>query len=129
MHSRPGANQIKKCEESTFAAVVQPTPKWDSVTQHWWENRSAKALDDEQRRLLKELTGPDGVIGGNLKGLIFPRWRARRHPAENLFLQYAKIGCRVLVGRDWTQYEMEAVVTKVPHSSELENDTISKIQV
>ena len=34
----------------------------------------------------------------------------------------------VLVGRDWTLDEMEAAVTKGPHSSASEDDEISKIQ-
>ena len=75
MHSRPGANQRKKCESSTLVAAVQPIPKRDSVPRNWCKNRSAMALDDEQHRLLKELTGPDGVIDGKLRGLVFPIWR------------------------------------------------------
>ena len=34
-----------------------------------------------------------------------------------------------MVGRDWTQYEMESAVTKGTHSSAFEDDAISKIQV
>ena len=77
VHSRPGANQIKKLYLSALEAAVQPTPKRDSVPQHWWENRSATALADDRWRLLEELTGPDGVIDGKLQGLVFPRHRAR----------------------------------------------------
>ena len=47
-----------------MAEAVQPTPKWYSVLQQWWENRSATALAHDRRRLLKELTGPDGDIDG-----------------------------------------------------------------
>ena len=99
-----------------MAAAVQPTPKRDIVMQHWWGKRSAAALDDDLRRLLKELTGPDGVIDGKLRGIVFPRWRARRHLAEHLLLRYARVRCLVSVGRDWTPDEMEAAVTKFPHS-------------
>ena len=90
---------------------------------------SATALAYERRRLLEELIRPDGVIDGKLLGLVFPRLRARRHPAANLLLQYARVGCLVSVGHDWTPDEMESVVTKCPHSSALEYDAISKIQV
>ena len=86
-------------------------------------------MADDQRRLLKELTGPDGVINGKLRGLVFPRWRARRHPTANLLLQYAQVRCPVSVGPDWNPDEMEAAVSKGPHSSALEDDAISKIQI
>ena len=82
-------------------------------------------LADDRRKSLEELTGPEEVMVGKLQGLAFPRWRARRHPAENLLLQYARVGCPVLVGRDWTPDEMEAAVTKGPHSSALEYYAIS----
>ena len=85
-------------------------------------------MADDRRQLLKELTGTDGVIDGKLRGIVFPRWRAKQHPVANLLLQYARVGCPVSVGRDWNPEEMEAAVTKVPHSSELEDDAISKIQ-
>ena len=84
---------------------------------------------DNQRRLIEESTGPDGVIDGNLKGLVFTRQRVRRNLADNLLLQYARLGCPVSVGRDWTPDEMEAEVTKSPHSSALEDDVISQIQI
>ena len=87
-------------KSSVLATAVQPTPKRDSVPRHWWENRSATPLADEQQRLLEELTGPDGAIDGKLRGLVFPRWRARQQPAANLLLKYARVGCLVLVGRD-----------------------------
>ena len=86
MRSQSGANQSKKRESSALAAAVQLTPKRDSVPQHWWENMSETALDDDHRWLLDDLTGPDGVIDGNLRGLVFIRWRATRHLATNLLL-------------------------------------------
>ena len=48
---------------------------------------------------------------------------------ENLLLQYARVGCLVSVGRDWTPNEMESAVVKGPHSLSLEDDAISQIQV
>ena len=107
MHSQYGANLRKKSESIMLAAAIQTTPKRDSVTQHWWENRSATALADNLRRFIEELTGPDRVIDGKLRGLVFPIWRVRRHPAANLLLQYAQVRSLVLVGRDWTPDEME----------------------
>ena len=109
--------------------AVQPTPKRDSVPRHWWKNRSATELAYDRQDLLEELTGPDGAIDGKLRGLVFPRWRARRHPVANLLLQYARSGCPVSVGRNWNPYEMEAALTNGPYSPELEDDSISKIQV
>ena len=112
-----------------MAAALQPTSKRYSVKKHWWEKRSAVALADDRRRLLEELTGIDGVIDGKLRGLVFPRWRVRRHPAAKLLLQYSWVGCPVSVGRGWTPDEMYVAVTKDSHSLALEDDSISKIQV
>ena len=89
-------------ESSTLAEAVQPTPKRDSVLQHWWEKMSATALADYRRRLLEDLTGPYGVIDGKLRGLVFPRWRSRQHPVANLLLKYARVECSFLVGHNWT---------------------------
>ena len=72
-------------------------------------------LDNDRRRLIHELTGPDGFIDEKLRGIVFLKCRARQHLAENLLLQYARVGCTVLVGRDWTPDEMEAAVTKGIH--------------
>ena len=124
MHYWSGANPSKKRESRALVAAIQPIPKRYRVLQHWWGNRSEKALADDQRRLLEELTGTDGVIDGKLQGILFPIWRVRQHMAENLLLQYAQVGWPVLVGRDWNIYEMETAVTKVPHSSALEDDAI-----
>ena len=129
MHYWSGANPSKKRESRALVAAIQPIPKRYRVLQHWWGNRSEKASADDQRRLLEELTGTDGVIDGKLQGIVFPRWRAKQHLAENLLLQYARVGWPVLVGRDWNPDEMETVVTKVPHSLALEDAAISQIQV
>ena len=129
VHSQPGANRRKKRESSVLAAAVHPTPKRDSVPRHWWENRSTTAFSDDQRRLIDDLTGPDGAIDGKLRGLVFPILRARRHLAANILLKYAQVGCPVSVGHGWTPYEMEAAVTKGFHSSTLEDYAISQIRV
>ena len=72
-------------------------------------------MSDYRQRLLEELTVADGFIDGELRGLVFPRWRVRQHPVENLLLQYARVRCPVSVGRDWNPDEMEAKVTKGTH--------------
>ena len=86
-------------------------------------------MADDRQLLLEELTIPDGFIDGKLRGVVFPIWRARRHPAANLLVQYARFGCLFSVGLKWTPDEIEAAVTKGPHSLVLEDDTISKIKV
>ena len=72
VHSQSGAKRSKKCKSSTLAAAIQPIPKRDSIPQRWWQDRLATELNDDQRRLLEELTGTNGVIDGNLRGLVFP---------------------------------------------------------
>ena len=59
VHSRPGANQRKISSRAHWRQLYSQHQKRDSVTQHWWKNSSETALDDDQRRLLEDLTGLD----------------------------------------------------------------------
>ena len=43
--------------------------------------------------------------------------------------EYARRGCPVSVGRDWTLEELEAAVARGPHVSALEPDAIAQIQI
>ena len=86
-------------------------------------------MTDDRQRLLGQLAAPDVVIDGKLQGLVFLRWRVRQHLAANLLLQYAWVRCQVSVWRNWNPDEMEESVTKGPHSSSLEDDAISLVQV
>ena len=101
VHSQSGANRNKKCESSASEASVQTTPKRDSVTQHWWKKSSVTEFDDDWQQLLEDWTGTDGIIDGKLQGIVFQRWRSRRHPTKTLLLQYARVVCLVLVVRYW----------------------------
>ena len=81
-------------------------------------------LADDRRRLLEELTVPAGVIDGKVRGIVFPRCRARKQQEENLLLQCARFVCPVLVGRDWNPDKIKAEVTKGPRLSALEDNVI-----
>ena len=124
MYSRSVSNNSKKRKSSALAKAVHPAPKRDRNLQHWWKNRSETALADDRRQLLEDLTVQDGVINGKSRGLVFSRKRAKRHPAANLLLKHARVGCQVLVGCDWNPDEMEAEATKRPHSLALKNYVI-----
>ena len=43
--------------------------------------------------------------------------------------EYARIGCPITMGRDWTPAEMEVAAQRGPHVSSLEPDAIEQIQV
>lgn len=73
--------------------------------------------------------GPAATQPVQLRGLVVPRWRARQHPAAPLLLEYARRGCPVDVGRDWTLEELEAAVERGPHASALAPDAIAQIQL
>jgi hypothetical protein len=80
-------------------------------------------------RLAEEIMGEAATQPVDIRGLVFPRWRAMDHPAAPLLREYAKLGCPVDVGRDWTVSELEAAVARGPHVSALEDDAIAQIQV
>ena len=43
--------------------------------------------------------------------------------------EYARVGCPVSMGRDWTPAEMEAAAQRGPHVSSLEPDAIEQLQM
>ena len=105
----------------------------DDVPKHWTrfstEPSSQTALVAARRRLAEEIMGEAATRPVSIRGLVTPRWRALDHPAAPLLAEYAKIGCPVSVGRDWTLKELEAAVEKGPHKSALEPDAIEQMQV
>ena len=70
--------------------------------------------------------GQAATVPVKIRGLVFPRWRAVTHPAAPLLRTYARKGCPVDVGRDWTLEELEAAVARGPHSLSLAIDQIQK---
>ena len=84
---------------------------------------------EARKRLAEEIMGDAANVPAEIRGLVFPRWRAQNHPAAPLLRDYAKRGCPVSVGRDWTLEELEAAVTRGPHSSALVPDAIAQIQL
>jgi len=84
---------------------------------------------EARKRLAEEIMGDAANVPVEIRGLVFPRWRAQNHPAAPLLCDYAKRGCPVSVGRDWTLEELEAAVTRGPHSSALVPDAIAQIQL
>ena len=80
-------------------------------------------------RLAEEIMGEAATRPMKIRGLVTPRWRAMQHPAAPLLLEYARVGCPVDVGRDWTLEELEAAVARGPHVSALVPDAIEQIQL
>ena len=54
-----------------------------------------------------------------------PRGNAKMHPAGPLLLKYARNGCPVNVGRQWTKREIMTAAERGPHKSALEHDAIA----
>ena len=60
---------------------------------------------------------------------MVPWWHTNLHPAAASLREYAKSGCPVTVGQDWTLEELEAAVEKGPHGSALAPHAIDQIHV
>ena len=63
---------------------------------------------------------PEGGARGDYRGQMCPTGLALDHPAANVLLDYAKVGCPVNSGQPWTLEMMEAAIDKGPHSSALD---------
>ena len=97
--------------------------------QHWTSHHvSDRDVAAHRRRLADEIAGAATAAPPELRGLMMPRQRALEHPAAPLLLEYARRGCPVDVGRDWTVEEMDAAVARGPHTSALAPDAIDQIQ-
>ena len=65
-----------------------------------------------------------GDLQGNDIGLMCPRGLARAHPAETMLLQYARDGCPVKVGRQWSKDEVLVEARCGPHISDFVPEAI-----
>ena len=59
---------------------------------------------------------------------MYPATPAQLHPAGSMLLQYAKEGCPVDAGGEWTPDEITAAVNRGPHVSSLHADAIAYMQ-
>ena len=100
---------------------------------HWrrlnTERDNPQEVAAARLKLAEEIMGEDATRKLKVRGLVFPRWRAARHPAAPMLKEYATRGCPVQTGADWTAEQLQAAVEKGPHSSALEDDAIAQIQV
>ena len=105
----------------------------DHAPSHWTRINAAGERDDNvvnaRRRLAEEIMGEAATKPMSIRGLVAPRWRAQQHPAAALLREYARRGCPVDVGPEWTLEQLEAAVERGPHTSALEPDAIKQIQV
>ena len=100
---------------------------------HWTRLGGKPTSDDDivaaRRRLAEEIMGEAATQPMKIRGLMAPRWRANAHPAAPMLREYARRGCPVDVGPDWTLEQLEAAVARGPHTSALKPDAIEQIQV
>ena len=64
-----------------------------------------------------------------IRGLAYPRAQVEAHPAAPLLHEYARTGCPMDMGHDWTVEEVEAAVERAHHVSSLEDNAIAQIQI
>ena len=67
-------------------------------------------------KLKEQFTATDSKYNSTetieIKGLMLPTGSALRHPAAEMLLEYAKIGCPVDCGEDWTLEKIEAAIKR-----------------
>ena len=56
-----------------------------------------------------------------------PSGLALHHPAADLLLTYATLGCPTETGEHWTPLQMQAAIDRGPHKSALEADAIAQL--
>ena len=64
---------------------------------------------------------------GKSTSLVQPRKQALAHPAASLIDAYAKNGCPVDCGPDWSQEHLEAAIRRGPHPSADEPDAMKAL--
>ena len=104
----------------------------DAPPRHWTRLQSEsdpEEVAEARRRLAEEIMGEAATQPMTIRGLVCPRWRAKIHPAAPLLREYARQGCPVSVGRNWTAAELQAAVDRGPHASALKPDAIEQIQL
>merc|ERR1712086_1182832 len=71
-------------------------------TKHWRRLQPGRDNPREvaaaRLRLAEEIMGEDATRKLKVRGLVFPRWRAARHPAAPMLKEYATRGCPVQTG-------------------------------
>ena len=100
-----------------------------ATPRHWTRHEGHNAGAEDRHRLANELTGPTMTMDPKSRGLVFPRGRAKTHPAGDLLREYARVGCPVAIGENWTTEQMHAAVERGPHASSRVPDAIAQIQV
>ena len=65
----------------------------------------------------RNLTEAQSKYKDEFIGLMRPKGDALKHPAADTLLEYARSGCPVDCGRDWTMEELEAAIRRGPLAS------------
>jgi len=78
------------------------------ISEHEWEDRERSATGERQ---------------------MYPRGRARSHPAGDLLEEWAQYGCPASTGREWTREQMQEAIDRGPHKSALEPAAIEHFRL
>ena len=124
------------------ATGLQP-PRLDSGLWVTGATKEALRKQNKQKRVERQVaqprvtywtthTGTAGVRPGpnrrpKHEGAMCPAGLALRHPAAPVLMDYAKNGCPMRPGRDWTAEEITAAVEQGSHKSALEEDTVAQL--
>mmetsp|Transcript_24913 Transcript_24913/g.52157 ORF Transcript_24913/g.52157 Transcript_24913/m.52157 type:complete len:90 (+) Transcript_24913:274-543(+) len=86
------------------------SPSTNQPRSHWtrFSSFSGKDKDTVRReRLAASIIGAKATQQIKIRGLMYPQNRAACHPAASMLQEYARHGCPVLMGQDWTLLKLE----------------------
>ena len=62
------------------------------------------------------------------RGQMYPSGLALKHPAADLLMEYATVGCPTKMGKDWTMHDLEEAINVGPHASAFDPDAMVQLQ-
>ena len=95
----------------------------------YWSHQNDNVGGTESWRQVKySVPTPKQPRLASYRGGMCPSGDALRHPAASLLNQYAKHGCPVETGKNWTLAQMEAAIQRGPHVSALEPEAMEQLE-
>ena len=76
-------------------------------------------------------SSPDYVVpvpAPDHRGHMCPAGLALQHPASDLLMEYATVGCPTKIGKNWTIEDPEEAVKVEPHVSALDPEAMEQLQ-
>ena len=124
-HTQVVQHHLKK-RKSSLALKPQIVPLSIPALQDNIEN-DCLGISSVQLRVVLPGHQNRSDISGKYNGLIWPRGNTLLHSAVPMLLDYAKLGCPVDCGENWSKVELQAAVEKTPHISSLLPDSAPQL--